>query len=107
MDRKYFLVITTLPDLEKGKEISRVLVKEKLAACVNLIPGLTSIYWWKGDVTEDKEVIALIKTNSDRLEQLMERLRQLHPYELPEILVLEIKEGLKAYLNWIDTSVSS
>lgn len=107
MDRKYFLVLTTLPDLEKGREVARTLVKEKLAACVNLVPNLTSVYWWKGEVTEDREVLALIKTNSEKLQELMERLKQLHPYELPEILAVEVKEGLKPYLNWIDTSVSN
>ncbi|ABP95896.1 MULTISPECIES: divalent-cation tolerance protein CutA [Metallosphaera] len=106
MTGKYVLVISTLPGMEEGKRIARTLVEEKLAACVNLVPGLVSIYRWEGKVTEDSEVLALIKTNSDRLDELMNRLKELHPYKVPEILALDIKNGFKLYLDWIDESVS-
>ncbi|BCS94261.1 Divalent-cation tolerance protein CutA [Metallosphaera sp. J1] len=106
MNGKYVLVISTLPGMEEGKRIARTLVEEKLAACVNLVPGLVSIYRWEGKVTEDSEVLALIKTNSDRLDELIKRLKELHPYKVPEILALDIKNGFKLYLEWIDESVS-
>ncbi|AWR99953.1 divalent-cation tolerance protein CutA [Metallosphaera hakonensis] len=106
MDGDYVMILTTLPGEEEGKKIARTLVEEKIAACVNLIPRLTSVYRWEGKVVEDNEVLALIKTTSSKAEEAMKRLKELHPYKVPEILALAIKNGFKPYLDWIDESVS-
>ncbi|AEB94594.1 MAG: divalent-cation tolerance protein CutA [Metallosphaera sp.] len=106
MQRKYFLIMSTLPDMEHGKEIAKALVEERLAACVNLIPNLTSVYRWEGKVEEANEVLALIKTDDENLDRAISRLRELHPYKVPEILALAIDNGFKPYLEWISGSVS-
>ena len=90
-----------MPDRESGERISRVLVEEHLAACVNLVPGLSSIYRWQGEIQQDQECLLLIKTTAERFEVLADRLRGLHPYDVPEIIALPIGAGDPAYLNWI------
>ena len=86
------------PDAQR---IARALVEERVAACVNIVPGITSIYRWKGAVEHEGEVLLVIKTIGERVEQLKARLVQLHPYELPEVVVIPIGGGHKAYLEWI------
>ena len=100
-----YLVYCTVGAEEKAKEIGRQLVTERLAACVNIVPGLFSIYRWKGEVETDEEVLLLLKTTAHRFGALEKRLRELHPYETPEIIATEIREGSKAYLDWIGDSV--
>lgn len=95
------LVYCTCPDRDIGLALARPLIEERLAACVNIVPGLTSIYRWQGTIQEDDEALLLIKTAAARLPALMERLRQLHPYDVPEIIAVPIAEGLPAYLNWV------
>jgi periplasmic divalent cation tolerance protein len=87
--------------------LARVLVEERLAACVNILPSMVSIYRWKGAVEEDHEHQMVIKTTADRVPALEARLRQLHPYELPEFLVLDVAGGGAAYLTWVRDSVAS
>lgn len=77
------------------------LVEERLAACANLVPGLTSIYMWQGVLKREPECLMLIKTSADRFEALRKRLRELHPYELPEILALAVHAGDPDYLAWL------
>lgn len=98
------LVFCTCPDRETGLNIASVVVERRLAACANLVPGLTSVYHWQGRIHQDEEVLLLIKTPATRFEALREALLELHPYELPEIIAVPISEGLPAYLNWIDQS---
>jgi periplasmic divalent cation tolerance protein len=86
------------PDAER---IARALVEQRLAACVNVVPGVMSIYRWKGAVEQEGEVLLVIKTIGERVEQLKARLLQLHPYELPEVVVIPIGGGHGAYLEWI------
>jgi periplasmic divalent cation tolerance protein len=97
----YRLVLSTCPDTETARSIGERLVAERLAACVSLIPGLTSIYRWEGKVHQDPEVLLLIKTSAARLDALMDVLQQLHPYEVPEIIALPVVAGLPDYLSWI------
>jgi len=77
------------------------LVEERLAACVNVVPGLRSLYRWQGKVHEDAEALLLLKTTAARYQALQERLRALHPYELPEIVAVPVSAGLPAYLEWV------
>jgi len=95
------LLLSTCPDAETAAAIARTLVEERLAACVNRVPGLTSIYRWRGEMHEDGEVLLLIKTTGERYEALRARLVELHPYEVPELIALEITAGHAPYLNWL------
>jgi periplasmic divalent cation tolerance protein len=97
----HLIVCCTCPDAETASRLAGRLVEEGLAACVNLIPGLTSIYSWQGDVQRDPEVLMLIKTRGERFDALADRLRELHPYDLPEIIATPIVAGLPDYLNWV------
>lgn len=95
------LVLSTAPDASTAQSLAETLVSERLAACVNIIPGVQSVYRWQGAVESTSELILLIKTTQDSYAALESRLQQLHPYELPEILVLPQPAGLPAYLAWI------
>jgi len=90
------------PDAER---IARALVEERLAACVNVVPGVVSIYRWKGKVEQEAELLLVIKTLAPRVEALKARLLELHPYELPEVVVLPIGGGHAPYLAWIEDQV--
>lgn len=96
------VVLTTMPDDARTDELARALVDERLAACVNVHGPMTSIYRWKGGVERDAERQIVIKTTRDRLVALETRLRALHPYELPEFVVLSVEGGSEAYLDWVN-----
>ena len=95
------ICFSTCPDTATAERIAGTLVGERLAACVNVLPGLRSVYRWKGGVERTEEVLLLIKTQADRFQPLQDRLLELHPYELPELIVVETDSGLPAYLRWI------
>jgi periplasmic divalent cation tolerance protein len=96
-------VLTTVPDEGVAETLARTLVEECLAACVNVIPGMRSIYRWEGALQDDSEVLLLIKSQRKRSQALAARIKDLHPYELPEVLVLPVCGGSAAYLDWIVT----
>ena len=98
------LVLTTF-GVGQAHTLARVLVEESLAACVNVLPAMTSIYRWQGAVQQEAEEQVVIKTTADRLADLEARLRQLHPYELPEFLVISVDASSEAYLRWIGEAV--
>lgn len=95
------ICLTTCPDRATADRIATALVDERLAACVNILPGIHSTYRWQGEVVRDDELLLLIKTTRDRLEALRARLPEIHPYELPELLAVEPADGLPAYLDWV------
>ncbi len=99
------LVLSTVGKREDAERIARALVGERLAACVNVVPGLVSTYRWKGAVERDDELLLVVKTRRDKVEALGARLRALHPYELPETIVIAIAGGHAPYLEWIASSV--
>lgn len=106
MDANDTLVcLCACPDPATAERIARALVDERLAACVNLLPGVRSVYRWRGAVEEANEVLLLAKTMRDALPALQARLVALHPYELPELLAVEAAGGLPAYLGWIADNV--
>lgn len=107
MAHEHIVVFCTVPDKEKGAELGRQVVEERLAACVNLLDGLRSLYWWQGEVCDDPEALMVIKTRADGFEALRERLVDLHPYDTPEVVALPIVRGHPAYLAWIDDSLKS
>lgn len=96
------VVLCTFPDLDQARQIGAALVERQVAACVNLLPGVESIYRWQGKTERAGEILALIKTT--RYPDLEAALRELHPYEVPEIIALPIAAGLPAYLSWLAES---
>lgn len=95
------VILSTAPDILLAKRIAHLLVEERLAACVQLTPPSLSVYEWKGEVQGDEEIGLVIKTTRAVARQTIERLVQLHPYEVPEAIVLPVVGGHHAYLNWV------
>ncbi len=106
MTAEYVIVLTTLPADADARAMGRTLVEERLAACVNLLPAMDSIYRWEGEVEQEPERQLIVKTSRERVAALWERVRELHPYETPEFIVLPIIDGSDAYLRWLGDSTS-
>lgn len=102
-----YLVYTTTATEEDALRLGRAVVGEHLAACANVVPGMTSIYPWRGRVQEDPEALLLLKTTDTRLAALLARIRELHPYELPAINAVRVEQGLGEYWDWVKTWVES
>ena len=100
------IVLTTIGTSTDGEALARTLVAERLAACVNLLPEMQSIYQWKGELTADGERQLIIKTTVARLDALTTRLHELHPYEVPEFLILPVTGGSTGYLRWLTESTA-
>jgi periplasmic divalent cation tolerance protein len=100
------IVLTTLGKDDDARAVATVLIEEGLAACVNIVPRITSIYTWEGRIADDEEQQLVIKTSTDRLRALEARLIELHPYAVPEFLVIHASGGSDAYLDWIRKSTS-
>jgi periplasmic divalent cation tolerance protein len=101
-----YVALITMPSVEKAVEIAYALVEERLAACVNLVPGLRSIYRWEGEISDDPEVLCLVKTTDEVWERLRARVVALHPYETPEIIALPVAAGHDPYLAWLRDAVA-
>lgn len=104
-DSPYRLILCTCPDNQVAEQLATSLVEQRLAACINIIPGLTSIYRWQGKLEKGTEVLLLIKSTQDRYAAVESAIRQQHPYELPEIIAVTLDEGLPDYLRWITASL--
>jgi periplasmic divalent cation tolerance protein len=100
----YVLVLTTLGATDDAETLAATLVEERVAACVSILPPMTSIYRWRGSVDRDQECQLIIKSSRDRLDALRDRLLALHPYEVPELLVVDVAGGADAYLEWLASS---
>jgi periplasmic divalent cation tolerance protein len=105
-DREPVLVLTTTGSADEARTIGRVLVEERLAACVNLLPEMTSIYRWQDAVQEDREHQLVIKTTRGQIDAIRTRVHELHSYELPEFLVVTIADGSPLYLEWLKASTT-
>lgn len=101
----YQVVLCTCPDKIVAQEIAKKLIAERLAACVNILPEITSIYNWQNNIECDTEVQLIIKTKANLFKQLCVSINTVHPYETPEIIALNIQQGDEKYLNWIANSV--
>lgn len=101
------IVFMTFPSFEEAKRISAVLVDEHLAACVNLLPGVRSLFFWEGAREEAAEILALVKTTQQRFGDLAARVKSLHSYAVPEIIAVPIVEGDELYLKWLEKAASS
>ncbi|MHA2390934.1 MAG: divalent-cation tolerance protein CutA [Promethearchaeota archaeon] len=96
-----FLFLSTVSDIEEGKKIAKSLIESRLAACVNIIKNVFSIYRWKGEIEEDNEHLLLIKTTEVKSESVIQKINEIHSYETPECIGFKIEKGSEKYLNWI------
>ena len=103
---KTCIVMITVPDMKTGENIARVMLEEKLAACVNIIGGVRSMFWWDGQIDKSDECMLMLKTVEEKAEQIGRRVKKLHPYKLPETISVQIASGTNEYLDWIRSSVS-
>jgi periplasmic divalent cation tolerance protein len=101
MAEKIILALSTFPDRETAQRISNQLVDKKFAACANILPAIESIYRWKGEIETAIETLVLFKLSDDRQSGFQEKLRSLHPYEVPEIIFLPLTNSLPEYLRWV------
>lgn len=101
MAETILVVFCTVPDLARARQIGTVLVEKQLAACVNLVPAVESIFRWEGAISRESEVLAVIKTSAARFGELERELVALHPYEVPEVIALPVTAGSAAYLAWV------
>lgn len=101
------VILTTVPDAESAETIGRKLVEEQLAACVNIMPPMTSFYRWRGTIEREIEHQLVIKTIRPRVAEVQARLLELHPYELPEFIVLPIVDASMAYIEWVSKETTS
>ena len=100
------IIYSTIDDLKAARRIANTLVEEQLVACVNIIPNIESIYRWKGKIEYEQENLILAKTVDENIEKTVERLKTIHPYEVPDIIVLPITAGLEGYLTYIKNETS-
>ncbi|MGR8979283.1 MAG: divalent-cation tolerance protein CutA [Gammaproteobacteria bacterium] len=101
------VILCTFPDRETAEKTARLLVEKRLAACVNIMPGLTSIYAWQDKIEAAQEHLLLIKSSGTAYQALEAAIVEHHPYELPEILSIPVKHGLPGYLHWINSCLSA
>ena len=101
MGTQVLLAISTFPDAETANQVAQTLIAEKFAACANLLPAVHSIYRWKEKIETAGEVMVFFKTTQNRQAAFLEKLRSLHPYEVPEIIFVSVEEGFPDYLNWV------
>ncbi|CDO65767.1 cutA, putative [Plasmodium reichenowi] len=104
-DSPFIAVYVTTPSKEVAEKISYVLLEEKLVSCVNIIPGILSLYHWKGEIAKDNEVLMMIKTKKHLFDEIVKLVKSNHPYEIPEVIAVPIEHGSKDYLDWVNNSV--
>lgn len=105
MKRKYCLLISTINHIEEARKIASHLVQNHYVACVNLVRGIESIYWWENKVASDTEILMLMKTEASQIRNVQKAIRELHTYDTPELIVVPIRGGMKRYLQWVSESV--
>ena len=103
----YILAITTVATLDDAKQLAHILVQEKLCACVNILPKCCSVYSWQGNIEETEEYVLLIKTLAEVYANLESKIQEIHKYNTPEIIAIDITNGLPAYLNWFSLAMQN
>jgi len=104
---KEIVIFITSGSKEEANRLARVLVEEKLAACVNILPGVESLYWWKGEIESSKEWMLVVKTQGKMVNRVVKRVKEIHSYEVPEVIAVPIVEGNRDYLQWISDVLAS
>jgi len=104
--KKFVVVYCTASSVKEGRKIAKALVSGKYVACVSMVPKIESRYWWKGKIEVSSEVLLIMKTKKPKVSGLVKKIRSIHSYDVPEIIVLPIIDGHKAYIDWINKSVS-
>ena len=99
------VVLSTCGSAEEARKLARALVESRLAACVNIVPAIESVYRWQGTVEAAEELLLAIKTSRSLFDQVSAKIRELHSYELPEVIALAVEDGSPAYLNWLSESL--
>jgi periplasmic divalent cation tolerance protein len=107
MRKKPQIVLCTVPDRDSAEEMANILIADNLAACVNILPGIKSVYRWEDKIEQGNELLLVIKTARTAYKALQAKIVDLHPYELPEIIAVPIEDGLPAYLNWLTQSLET
>ena len=102
----YIVIFITAANKIEAKKISSLLIKNKLAACVNIIKGVESLFWWKNKVDMGKEVLLVVKSKKEKLDKIIKLVKSVHSYQVPEIIAMPIIGGLKEYLDWINESLT-
>ena len=105
MNEEFAVVLVTVPDIETGRRLASIALENRAAACVNLVPGLESHYWWEGKLDKSNEVLMLIKTSQQKVAELEKQILANHPYDTAEFVVLPITQGTQRYLDWLAASV--
>lgn len=100
------LVLVTAPDVDTAQRLARLLLEQKLAACVNVVSQLTSFFWWQGKIDRQDEALLLIKTTAAKVPALIDSVQKEHPYEVPEVIMLPIVSGAEKYLKWLHDSIA-
>lgn len=101
----YLVALVTVPSKDVGRDVARALLDRKTAACVNIVPSISSFYTWEGEVCVDEELLLIIKTTESAFDELASTVEDIHPYDVPEIIALPIAAGSKDYLDWIQKVV--
>jgi len=107
MAEELLLVCSTFPEVETARRVAKQLVTEKLVACANIIPAVESIYRWQDKIENAPETLVFFKTTAERYDAFQDKLKSLHPYEVPEIISLRIADGLPEYLRWVSANCSA
>lgn len=101
------IVFVTIDTAENAQKIAREVVKSHLAACCSIVTGVTSVFFWEGRLKEESELLMILKTRKEVFGLLRDRIRELHPYEVPEVVAVEISDGLQEYLSWISNETGA
>jgi len=101
----YLVALVTVPSTDVGRDVARALLDRKLAACVNIVPSISSFYTWEGEICVDEELLLIVKTTESAFDELASTVKDIHPYDVPEIIALPLAAGTKDYLDWIQEVV--
>ncbi len=101
----YIVVFTMVSDKKEATKIAQSLLKERLIACANIVGPVSSLFWWEGKINKANEFLVIMKSRKNLFKKLSERVKELHSYEVPEVIALPVTEGLPSYLNWLGASL--
>jgi len=103
----YIVLLITAGSIEEAQRISRALLEQKKVACVNIVPQISSLFWWQGKIDSESEVLLLAKTKASKLPEILDLVREIHSYDVPEVIALPILDGNREYLEWIDKEIEN